>query len=31
LEIKWSWNKNDQVIMKWKAETTFEWVYFVKE
>lgn len=31
LEIKWSWNKNDQVIMKWKAETTFEGVYYVKE
>lgn len=31
LEIKWDWDKNHGAIMKWKAETTFEWVYFVKE
>lgn len=31
LEIKWSWNKKDSVIMKWKAETTFEGVYFIKK
>lgn len=31
LEIKWSWDKKDSVIMRWKSETTFEWVYYVKE
>jgi hypothetical protein len=30
LFIKWSWNKNDSVIMKWEAETVFEGEYLVK-
>lgn len=31
LWVKWSWEEKDSVIMKWWAETTFEWNYFVKE
>lgn len=30
LEVKWSGNENDHVIIKWPAETVFEWVYFIK-
>jgi len=30
LEVKWSWNNNDSVIMKWPAETSFEWIYYIK-
>lgn len=30
LEVMWSWNENDHVIMKWVAETVFKWVYFIK-
>ena len=30
LEIKWSWNIKDPVIMKWGAEIVFEWVYIIK-
>jgi diaminopimelate epimerase len=29
LEIKWSWNFKDSVIMRGWAETTFEWTYFI--
>ncbi len=27
LDIKWSWDMNDSVTMKWKAETVFIWEY----
>jgi len=30
LEIKWSGNMKDEVIMRWKAETSFEWEYFIQ-
>ncbi len=30
LVINWSWDFNDSVIMKWPAENTFEWFYYVK-
>jgi diaminopimelate epimerase len=30
LFIKWSWKKEDSVIMKWEAETVFEGEYIVK-
>ena len=30
LEIKWSWNIKDSVVMKWWAEIISEWVYFIK-
>ena len=30
LFIKWSWKKEDSVIMKWEAETVFEGEYLVK-
>ena len=30
LEVKWSWNMKDTIILKWPAETVFEWVYKVK-
>ena len=29
LNIKWAWNIEDPVIMKWAAETTFTWEYFI--
>lgn len=29
LEIKWSWKTEDSVIMRWKAETTFEGNYII--
>ena len=30
LEVKWSWNIKDSVIMKWRAEVVSEWVYLLK-
>ena len=29
LNIKWSWNKNDSVFMRWKAEKVFDWKYII--
>ena len=29
LEVKWSWNEKDSVIMKWEATTVFEWNYYI--
>lgn len=29
LEIKWSWNENDSVIMKWEAKEVFEGYYHI--
>lgn len=29
LFVKWSWSKKDSVILKWEAETTFEWLYYI--
>ena len=28
LDVKWSWNEKDWVIMKWKSEMISEWVYY---
>lgn len=30
LKIKWSWNEEDSVIMKWEATTVFEGTYYIK-
>ena len=30
LEIKWSWDEKDSVIMKWWAEKVFDGIYFIK-
>ena len=27
LDVKWSWNLNDSVILKWEANEVFEWYY----
>jgi diaminopimelate epimerase len=29
LEVKWSWNSNDSIILKWNANEVFEWYYFI--
>lgn len=31
LEVKWSWNENDSVIMRWEAKEVFEWYYYINE
>lgn len=30
LEVKWSWNEKDSVIMKWEAKKVFDGYYYVK-
>ncbi len=29
LEVKWSWNENDSVVMKWEASEVYEWDYYL--
>ena len=29
LEVKWSWNLGDSVIMRWEAKKVYEWYYFI--
>lgn len=29
LEVKWSWDEKDSVIMKWEAKEVFKWEYYL--